>query len=84
MGKIVATLGRGLYPLQDVYNPADTVNGVHLKEYKMLTSNKVYYADCRMMDTRWLSVTNVKNGTTQVVSRFPAEHYRQSEEVELW
>ena len=32
------------YRLQDVYNPANTVarvNGVHLKEYKMPTSNKV-------------------------------------------
>ena len=52
MGKIVATLGRGLYPLQDVYDPADTVNGVHL--YKMLTSNKVYCAQgvlpCRLPD----------------------------------
>ena len=41
------------------------------------------HADCRMMDTRWLSVTNVKNGTIQVCQD-SQNLYRQSKEVELW
>ena len=42
--KIVATLGRGLFHLQDVSDPDKMiarVNGVHLKEYRMPNSSKV-------------------------------------------
>lgn len=43
--KILATLGRGLYRLQQVCDPAKIVtrvNGVHLKEYNMPMAFKVY------------------------------------------